>query len=503
MATLAEIRQQYPQYDDLSDEQLARAFHGKFYSDMPYREFAGKIGVPTTGGPQTRYSAKNEPAPPTLGDQLIRQGKLAGRAVVNAAAELPLTALEGGAGIGNLVSRAMGGEGNVSFRRQWEEGLNAATAKPEGFIENATQVATSALVGSKIPAPSVANPAPAGFVGVQTPRQATLAASQASGYVVPPTTANPTAVNKILEGIAGKLTTAQLASAKNQNTTNRLIKQALGLNEDAPLTLEAIQAVRREASEAYRVIRSAGPMQADEQFNAALARIEAVSKGAEKSFPGLAKNPVADDLAALRQPTFEADSAVDAIKVLRDNADEAFRQGKTTAGRAYRDMAKALEEVIERNLVARGDDGAAILEQFRKGREAIAKTYSVEKAFNQSTGNVDATKLARELAKGKPLSGEIRQVAQFGQAFPKAARDFNESLPGISPLDFYASGGTAALAQKPSLLTLPFIRQGVRQGMLTPWAQEMLTQPKAGAGFANMGAPNALLTLQNSLIGQK
>jgi hypothetical protein len=405
--------------------------------------------------------------------------------------------------MGRPGSLGLGQSGGVSFRKMWDEGLNALTAKPEGLIENATQVAASALVGSKIPAPGVANPAPAGFATAQTPKAATLAASREAGYVVPPTTVNPTATNKILEGIAGKLTTAQLASAKNQNATNRLIKQALGLSDDAPLTLEAIRAVRNEAGEAYRVIRGAGTMQADEQFTAALNRIEAVSKGAEKSFPGLAKNPVADDIAALRQPAFEADSAVDAIKVLRDNADEAFRQGKSTAGRAYRDMAKALEEAIERNLAARGDDGAATLEQFRKAREVIAKTYSVEKAFNQSTGNVDATKLARELAKGKPLSGEIKQVAQFGHAFPKAARDFNESLPGISPLDFYASGGVTAMTKQPGYLVYPFIRQGVRQGILTPWAQEMLTQPKQGPGLATMGAPNALLTLQNSLIGQK
>ena len=45
MANIADIRKQYPQYDDLSDEQIAKGFHSKFYSDIPYDEFSVKIGL--------------------------------------------------------------------------------------------------------------------------------------------------------------------------------------------------------------------------------------------------------------------------------------------------------------------------------------------------------------------------------------------------------------------------------------------------------------------------
>jgi len=40
---LSEIRKQYPDYDDLSDDQLARGFHQKFYTDMPWNDFKKKI----------------------------------------------------------------------------------------------------------------------------------------------------------------------------------------------------------------------------------------------------------------------------------------------------------------------------------------------------------------------------------------------------------------------------------------------------------------------------
>lgn len=45
MSKLQELRKKYPQYDDLTDEQLAQAFHKKYYSDVPYNEYAAKIGL--------------------------------------------------------------------------------------------------------------------------------------------------------------------------------------------------------------------------------------------------------------------------------------------------------------------------------------------------------------------------------------------------------------------------------------------------------------------------
>lgn len=45
MASLAEIRQQYHQYEDMSDQALADALYAKSYSDMPRAEFDSKIGL--------------------------------------------------------------------------------------------------------------------------------------------------------------------------------------------------------------------------------------------------------------------------------------------------------------------------------------------------------------------------------------------------------------------------------------------------------------------------
>lgn len=45
MATLAEIRQRYPQYNDLSDAELADRMYERFYSDLPRDEFDARIGL--------------------------------------------------------------------------------------------------------------------------------------------------------------------------------------------------------------------------------------------------------------------------------------------------------------------------------------------------------------------------------------------------------------------------------------------------------------------------
>lgn len=44
MAEIQELRQKYPQYSDMSDQEFADRFHSKFYSDIPKDDFYKKIG---------------------------------------------------------------------------------------------------------------------------------------------------------------------------------------------------------------------------------------------------------------------------------------------------------------------------------------------------------------------------------------------------------------------------------------------------------------------------
>jgi len=44
---LVEFRKQYPQYDDVNDIKLSKALHQKYYSHVPFEQFAGVVGVDT------------------------------------------------------------------------------------------------------------------------------------------------------------------------------------------------------------------------------------------------------------------------------------------------------------------------------------------------------------------------------------------------------------------------------------------------------------------------
>ena len=55
--TFEQVRQKYPQYKDLSDDQLAEGLHKKYYPDMPFEQFSTKIGYKSNAktDPDTTY----------------------------------------------------------------------------------------------------------------------------------------------------------------------------------------------------------------------------------------------------------------------------------------------------------------------------------------------------------------------------------------------------------------------------------------------------------------
>ena len=57
---IAEIRNKYPQYNDLSDEQLAKGLYAKFYSDMPFDDFSRRIGLSRSEASQIILSGEQK-----------------------------------------------------------------------------------------------------------------------------------------------------------------------------------------------------------------------------------------------------------------------------------------------------------------------------------------------------------------------------------------------------------------------------------------------------------
>ncbi len=130
---ITEIRQQFPQYEDLSDDQLANALHKKFYSDMPRAEFDERVGL------KVRTQAEAEPAIAQAAATGAGQGYGAGMldAITQGGAfgfGDELTALEAG-----LLGRTP--EGNwfdysQDFSTRYDRALEAERAQQEQFIQD-------------------------------------------------------------------------------------------------------------------------------------------------------------------------------------------------------------------------------------------------------------------------------------------------------------------------------------------------------------------------------
>lgn len=319
------------------------------------------------------------------------------------------------------------------------------------------------------------------------PAQGTMQAAkeaQEAGYVIPPTQVKPSLLNRFLEGASGKITTAQNASFKNQQVTNQLAAKSLGLPEDTVITPEILTNIRTNAGKAYETLGASGIVKTSPKFIQALDNIKPYKDAvqAAKDFPTADKSPVIDVIDSLKTKSFDVNSALSKINVLRDEADLAFRAGNKSLYKANKEASKVLEDTIDNYLA--NTKQTDLLTKFREARQTIAKTYSVENALNPATGTIDAKKLAAQLQKGKPLSGELKEAAKFGTAFPTAAQTTERmgSLPQISPLDVggaVLTGGGAYLsgsgAETPATLAALLARPALRAAALSKPVQSRLT----------------------------
>lgn len=493
------------------------------------------------------YLAKQKGARPSFAAQL---GSAAVRPLAKGAAALPLIVMDAGVASRNLIGMAMnpaprptvndlvrGTKPQSEFQpyelpsAMFNRALDAYTLPPEG-AGKAFEFVSSALVGARLPAPQAAQQAPANFM---RPRDAlknqVLQASQKEGYVVPPSANNPTLGNRMLEGIAGKVKLNQEAAIRNQPVTDRLAARGVGQSDDAPLTQGALATIRKEAGEAHKAIQNApGRFEADDKFRRQLAALKGTYEDVAKDFPGLAKPEITDALDALRVESFSPRSALSAIRIVRENSDEAFAAGNKALAKALKQAASAMEDLVERNLTRLhahgqletlikqgaldGDDSTRILleaalknpsskmlKDFRNARTLIAKTYTAGKALVDDAGGSNARTYASELQRGKPLTGDQRKIASFASSFGKyTPKPTGENFTPLGPLDMYGAAGVSAAADSALPFAYPLTRVGLREFLLSPAGQARAIRAPYRAR-ETMGLLGALPVAENELVG--
>jgi hypothetical protein len=301
-----------------------------------------------------------------------------------------------------------------------------------------------------------------------------------AGYTVPPTQAGGGVANRMLEGMAGKISTLQEASVRNQEITNKLATKSLGLAEDTVLTPEILGGIRTEAGKAYDAIASLPKkpsVLADSTMNRA-------------AMPEIDPKKMVYDLRVARK---EADNYYNAYARSADPE-------HLTKAKLAKTQASKLEDDLEQ--YAKDMGKSDLLPKLRDARQLIAKTYTVENAMNKTTGTIDAKEFAKRLQKGKPMSEELKQIAEFAQAFPKAAQkpEMIGGTIGISPLDYTVAGltGGASLiggsdkeTTGAATLAALLARPAARKLVLSNPMQNRLIQQQSSPGAIKQALPSS------------
>ena len=264
----------------------------------------------------------------------------------------------------------------------------------------------------------------------------TLTRAREAGYVVPPSSVNPTFAGNAIEGFAGKAALKQQAELKNQDVTNRLVRQELGIAENAPITEASLNQLRTVAAEPYRQIAGLSPM---------------------------------------------AGKALQRLRDTRAEAKDFWKHYDVSATPASKRQAEALDqraEMLERFIetTARRSGRTELIDQLRESRTYIAKTYDIERALNLGNGNVDAQIIGRLLDRGKPLSGNLEVIAKFAEGPGRQYSREGSKVPpsGVSgtalPMSVGLGAGGAHFVSPEigALMALtPFARGGVRSAVLS------------------------------------
>lgn len=346
--------------------------------------------------------------------------------------------------------------------------------------EPVARLAGGVAGGFAVPAAGVIKEMGARAFAGSGPTAAAQAAHDA-GFVLPPNMISdkPGVVSQAIGALSGKIKLQQAASARNQETATKLATEAIGLPGDTPLNEASIGAVRKAASADYQNVASAVPqIVPDYAFQAAVVDLGKRTAEAAKAFPGIVQNKDIENLAETlfdAQP-FSPQAGLELVRHLRSDASanlKAFNDpSKQALGLAQRHAAEAVDNLIERNLTAIGKPD--LVNNYRDARQLLARTYDVEAAMNPGNGDVNPRVIAALSKKGRPMSGQLKDIADAAMAFPKAM----QSTAGFGGTENLGILDAAVAATHPGMIPALLARPGARSALLSaPYQRLLMRQP--------------------------
>jgi hypothetical protein len=291
---------------------------------------------------------------------------------------------------------------------------------------------------------------------LNAPKTAILKEAQKAGFVVPKSEIAGSFVNNRMEGIAGKAALNQESILRNQQAVSAQARKVIGVAEDVPITGRVIKTAIESNYKPYQDI----------------AALPSTSIGY-----GRFTTSAAQDLKDLKQFRHDSQAFYKSAEVQGGNP-ELVAKGKDLATKA-----KALEIRFEQRAAAVGKP--ELVKQLKQARTNIAKIYAVDKARNVATGEIDPRIIGAQLDKApNKITGELKQIGEFQQAFPKYAKaGENAQTPGVSKIEAVTSvggglGGAALGGPLGGFLgaMLPLASTPIRNMLLSKWYQNKLLE---------------------------
>ena len=313
-----------------------------------------------------------------------------------------------------------------------------------------------------------------------------VAAAREAGIKLTPTQAQAPggAIGRGIESLTGTAKLERALSRVNAATVGRLAGEDLGI--DGPLSRAALKDAKAAPNAVYGEVAKLGNVPVDDAFRQKIAAI-ANPGGGSFGFDTPA------DIARLKEgygslENFDAGDAVSKARQLRRDASSnigaRYNPMQQALGHAQRAVADALEDQLERHVAATGgpsdllkhrvaatggpsdlllrhlaatEEPSDLLQRYRDARVQLAKINTVDQALRAGKGQVSALNLAKQLDRGAPLSGNLRDVAEAAQHFPRAMQDLSKIRDEgpLSALDLKLEGGLGILKPLAALKALP------------------------------------------------
>lgn len=511
MATIAEVRAQYPQYSDMSDTALADALYKKFYSDLPRADFDAKIGLkaePVKTGADLIPGQRVQAPPAQTTAPRKGEGGMLGETLgglietpVAVAANLvsgPVTYLAGALGpeAQRKVAGAIQYEPRTQMAQQALESIGqaaeAAKLPPYMPASNLTRAAApgvraigkaageeAGLIRESVQAPLAAR---AEKTQLQRVRESQINAPRIDaakdalelGIALDPAVSNPTKGNILKSRVVGTGNLDAKLAEQNLPKYTAAAKRDLGLSDTVKLDAKAFEQARSapEISKPYETVRGMQSLAPDDATFTQLDALRATPLVGDTG-QAAAANSLLDAVKQQLSAGVDGRTLVDSIRQRRREAQAIYNQQSkgvnppSPEALAKADMnmgvANVLESMIENNIT----NNPTLLGDFRNARAAMAKTYDYERATNFATGNIDPQVIAKMAAEGKPMSGLLAKIGNVAANFPEVSRaDVTGKTPWGEKLTRSSPGGTVG-ALAGSVFGLPGSIAGGVAGAVT------------------------------------